>query len=290
MSNREPALSNPTHKVVGPDGTEYFLIRQSRNTLRIKILFSTVDYIKGYVSEGHGPSAADAVMMGAWVGPLRFHFGAAIDCLPYGAHCVEIAREGASLYDYQTDVIAPTSPSSAPLRRAGLNVGRYGRGELPVTRPQIAEVRVAMWTHRRDLLNGTYRRDDGPMTLNVAPVIDPAADRPTYVRTPGTPVPDALLAEFVADVDAMVDYLDFLMTLPPMPERDRTAPVGADQLAAIRRDAAYCRPGDEAVHAWRLRTIETGIHDPAAYDAANARDIRAKNAVTAANRLARAAA
>lgn len=290
MSNREPALSNPTHKVVGPDGTEYFLIRHTRNKLRIKILFSTVHYMKGYVSEGFGPSASDAVMMGSWIGPLRHHFGEAVDCLPFGAHCVEIGREGASLYDYQTQVIAPAYPSNVALRRAGLNVGRYGRAELPVTRPQIDEAYRALGAHRAALLDGTFRRSDGPSRLNDTPVIDAAAYRPTYVYDQGTRVPDDLLAEFVADVDAMVEYLDFLMTLPPMPQRDRTAPVDAERLAAIRADARYCRPGDEAVHAWRLRTIESGIYDPAAFEAAKSRDIRAHNAKAAATRLAREAA
>jgi hypothetical protein len=290
-ARKEAALTNPSHKVVGPDGAEYFLIRKKGARLRIKILFSTPDFQAGEVSEGWGPSAADGVMMGAWIGPLRHHFGRALDVLPDGTHCVEIGREAgeASLYDYQTDILRKGGDvSNVALRRAGVNVGRYGRAGLPVTRPQIAEAREALGRHRVDLLNGTYRRDDGPMILNETPVIDPAAYRPTYVRAPGSPVPADLLAEFVADVDSLVEYLDFLMTLPPLPERPRTAPASPDLLARLRQSVGYAKPGDEATHAWRLRTLATGVYDPAAFEAAQSADIRARNAATAARRLAAA--
>ena len=88
-------LSKPTHKVVGPDGTEYFLIRHTRNTLRIRILFDAPNWVdttpKGSISEGWGPSAADAIMMGRWEGPIRHHFTqGAVDMLPEGTRCIEI--------------------------------------------------------------------------------------------------------------------------------------------------------------------------------------------------------
>ncbi|USN14375.1 hypothetical protein KABACHOK_05620 [Brevundimonas phage vB_BpoS-Kabachok] len=89
-------LSKPTHKIVGPDGTEYFLIRRTENTVRIKILYDAPNWVditpKGSVSKGWGTAAADAIERGDYEGPIRFHFTqAALDLLPEGTRCVPVA-------------------------------------------------------------------------------------------------------------------------------------------------------------------------------------------------------
>ncbi|UTC29797.1 hypothetical protein BAJUN_01670 [Bajunvirus bajun] len=279
MTARKPAaaLTNPSHKVVGPDGTEFFLIRRKGARLRIKILFAANGFAAGEVSEGWGPTGADDVLMGHWTGPLGFHFGYnVIRQLPQGTHCVEIGRETgeASLHDYQTDILYNGEVTNFPLVRAGFNVGRFGRKGLPVTRPQIAEARAVTLAHKAALIDGTYRRDDGPMIKNTAP--DDGGYRPTYVRAEGSPVPADLLAEFVADCDRLLAYLDFLETLPPLPERPRTSPAPETQLSWLRTHARYER--GENLRAYLLGVLESGMNDPAAYEAARAADTQAHNA------------
>lgn len=225
------ALSNPTHKVVGPDGTEYFLIRLKGARLRIRVLYDAPNFVDitpaGSVSEGWGPSAADGVLMGSWIGPLAHHFaGAALESLPDGTHCVEVG-DNVSRFDYQTDIIwrgwgaVRFDSRNVALRRSGINCGRYGRQGLPVTRPQIAEARAALIAHRHALTSGTYRRSDGPMI----PVPAPTPGGPRFVQGVGTPVPADLLPEFLADADHVLAYLNFLESIPPLPQRSR--PVAA---------------------------------------------------------------
>ena len=230
-------LTNPTHKVVGPDGTEYFLIALRGRTLRIRILFDAPNWADttpaGSISTGWGPTAADDVMMGRWIGPLRHHFTqGALDLLPDGTHCVEVNPAVSSL-DYKTDVIwrgwGERGVNTVALRRASANT--YA-GSLPVTRLEVDKARAAVEAHRAALLDGTYRRMDGPMVLNTAP--ETGGYRPTYVQAEGSPVPADLLGEFVADADLMLSYLDFLDSIPPLPERPRERPATAQELANAR--------------------------------------------------------
>lgn len=230
-------LTNPTHKVVGPDGTEYFLIALRGRTLRIRILFDAPNWAgvtpAGSISTGWGPSAADDILMGRWIGPLIHHFtSGAIDLLPDGTHCVEI-NPAVSSFDYRTAVIwrgwGEAGPNAVALRRA--NAERSAT-DLPVTRLEVDKARAAVEAHRAALLDGTYRRMDGPMVLNTAPKT--GGYYPTYVQGEGTPVPAELLAEFVADADLMLAYLDFMASIPPMPERPRERPATAQELANAR--------------------------------------------------------
>lgn len=190
-------LSNPTHKVVGPDGTEYFLIRHTRNTLRIKVLYDAPNWVDvtpaGTVSVGWGPSAADAVMMGRWTSPLIYHFTAgALDLLPDGTRCVEVAPEPSD-YDYRSDVIwsgwSEPGDVSMGLRRAGLT-------QTPLFRPQLDAARPIVEAHRQALIDGSCRADE---------------------------IDDALRAEFLIDADRALAYLDFMDSVPELATRPRKA-------------------------------------------------------------------
>lgn len=213
-------LTNPTHEVVGPDGTVYLTIRIKGARLRARIHFDAPNWVdittKGSVSEGWGPSGADAVLMGRWSGILRHHFAsAAIDALPDGTYCREINPDPSD-YPYQTEIVWSgwEKDSSIAFNRANV------RG-LPVTRAQRDAARPVMEVHLASLLDGTYRRDDGPMILNDAP--PSTGYRPTYVRGEGSPVPADILPEFIDDARHALAYLDFLDTLPDMPIRPRKA-------------------------------------------------------------------
>ena len=198
MTKTAGQIAKPTHKIVGPDGTEFFLIKQTRNTLRIKCLIDLPNHVDitqaGTVSEGWGPSAADAVMMGRWIGPIVFHFsGKAVDTLPDGTHCVEVNPD-VSDYDYQTDVIWSGWGNGAmqdiALVRAGLP------RSLPITRAKREKVRLAMESHRAALADGLYRIDE---------------------------IGDEVRAEFLKDADRVLSYLNFLDSIPDLPERQRRA-------------------------------------------------------------------
>lgn len=219
-------LSNPTHRIVGPDGTEYFLIRRKGNSLRIRILFAAPNWVDttpaGSVSEGWGPSGADDILMGRWTGILAHHFtNAAIEALPDGAHCEEINPEP-SPHDYETQVLWSGwtgRDGQVAFRRAKANRGAY---TLPVTRPQREAARPLLEAHLAALRDGSYRRADGPMVPNPAPP-EPGKYHPTYVQAEGTSVPPDLLPEFIADAERALAYLDFLDSIPDLPERPRRA-------------------------------------------------------------------
>jgi len=222
-------LSNPTHKVVGPDGTEYFHIRRKGARLRIRILFDCPNWVDitpaGSVSEGWGPSGSDDILMGRWTGILGHHFTSAfVDLLPDGTHCVEVNPEPSATFTYQTDVLW-SGWKGQPGRRHG-DIGfiraKANRGgyTLPVTRPHREAARPLVEAHLAALLDGSFRREDGPMILNTAPVV-PGQYRPTYVRGEGTPVPADILPEFIADAERALAYLDFLDSIPDLPERPR---------------------------------------------------------------------
>lgn len=283
-------LSNPTHKVVGPDGTELFLIKHTRQRLRIRILFDAAWVSAGQVSEGYGPSAADDVMMGRWIGPLRFHFGAIIDSLPDGTHCVEIGRTEPSLYDYSTDIIWSGWEGAGYFRESGFTraSGERGRRDLPVTRPQRDKARAQVTAHLDALLDGTYRRDDGPMVENTAPKVPGVSYYPTYVKGEGTPVPLDILPSFIADAERARAYLDFLDTLPDMPERDRTRPATPSELNRFAAEMNWThRPAP--IRAYAANVVETGIIDLRLAAAAESERIRLANIETEKLIAARAA-
>lgn len=195
LKTAQGKLSNPTHKVVGPDGTEFFLIRHTRNTLRIKILFDAPNWVdttpSGTVSQGWGPSAADGVLMGNWIAPLRFHFtSGALDLLPDGTRCIEVNPEPSD-FNYRSDVIwsgwgASRFPDVA-FRRADIRTTPVFRAELDAARP-------VMEAHRQALIDGTFRADE---------------------------IDDALRAEFLTDADRALAYLDFMDTVPDLATRPR---------------------------------------------------------------------
>lgn len=189
-------LTKPTHKIVGPDGTEYFLIRRSRNTLRIKVLFDVPNWIDvtpaGSVSQGFGPSAADGVMMGNWIGPLIHHFTTgALDKLPDGTRCVEVDPAPSS-HDYRSDVIwSGWGESHFP----GIAFVRAGIRDTPVLRAELDAARPRLTAHRQALIDGELISE---------------RERPE-VR-----------AEFLADADRALAYLDFMDTVPDLATRPRT--------------------------------------------------------------------
>ena len=188
-------LPAPTHKVVGPDGAEYFLIRCTRNTVRIKILFDAPNWVDttpaGSVSRGWGPSAADAIRAGNCTGPLIHHFtSAALDLLPDGTRCVEVEPEP-SAYDYRTDVI--WSGWEGGGYRPDIAFVRVGLRETPLFRPERAAARPLIEAHRQALRDGTF-----------LPEATPEAQ-----------------AEFLADAERALAYLDFMDTVPELAQRPR---------------------------------------------------------------------
>ena len=228
----------PTHKIVGPDGTDYFLIRQTRNTVRIKIMFAAAGFAAGEVSKGWGPSAADDIMMGRWIGPVRFHFGAAVDALPDGAHCVEVAPE-ASTHDYMTAVVwsgwgeaGMTGYRDVALRRAGLpNFGSMLG--LPVTPAQVEAVRPAIVAQIAALKDGSYRYR-------------------------GEPAPASARDEFIMTAEVTLRYLDFVAALN-LPERPRTRPARDAELTFARsrlRTGYFKRPEEKA---YFERLVASGV-------------------------------
>lgn len=286
-------LTNPTHRVVGPDGeTEYFLIRVKGSTTRIRILFETPDAPAGSVSEGWGPSAAGAIEGGRWPSVIIHHFGGfTLDMLPEGSHLREIVgADRPSLYDFQTAILyrgwsddQRRYPEVALSRATGNTSAR-----LPVTRPEIAKARVAVEAHLAALLDGSFRRADGPMVLNTAPKVPGVAYYPTYVQAEGTPVPAEILPGFVSDARGFLAYLDFLEGICPMPERPRTRPATEQEIRDARQFASWTfKP--EPLRAYARQVVETGMIDVVAADAAERERIRLANIETENLRAARAA-
>lgn len=189
-------LPAPTHKIVGPDGTDYFLIRRTRNTVRIKILYDAPNWVDttpaGSVSRGWGPSAADAIMSGNWTGPLIHHFtSAALDLLPDGTRCVEVDPEP-SAYDYRSEVIWSGWKDGG--YRPDIAFVRVGLREAPLFRDERLAARPLVEAHRQALLDGTFLASN---------------------ETPETK------AEFLADADRALAYLDFMDTVPDLARRPR---------------------------------------------------------------------
>ncbi|USN15881.1 hypothetical protein PAPPERLAPAPP_01390 [Brevundimonas phage vB_BpoS-Papperlapapp] len=188
-------LSKPTHKIVGPDGTEYFLIQHTTNTLRIKILYDAPNWVDvtpaGSVSTGRGTAAADGVMMGNWIGPLIHHFtGAALDKLPDGTRCVEV-DPAPSFSDYRSDVIWSGWGSGY---QPDIAFVRAGLREAPTLRAELDAARPLLVAHRQRLVAGE--------------ILSPREKPEVY-------------AEFLSDADRALAYLDFMDTVPDLATRPR---------------------------------------------------------------------
>lgn len=187
-------LTNPTHKIVGPDGTEYFLIRKKGARLRIRILYEAPNWSgttpAGSVSEGWGPTGADHLASGQWIGILAHHFTyGALEMLPDGTHCVETTPSGY----FRSQVIwsgwGDERYPEVGFSRAGCRTGCY---RLPCTRAERDHARPLVEAHLAALLDGTYRRDDG------------------------TPAPADAFDSFVEDARRAIAYLDFLDSVPAL--------------------------------------------------------------------------
>jgi hypothetical protein len=286
---KKPALSNPTHEVRGPDGTVYFTVRQKGSTLRVRIEFDapTYDparpYKAGEVEQRTGLAGADDFMMGRWAGILAHMFGGyAIDALPVGTTAYELGEPQASLYDFQPYVVTGLrrevlQSAATALSRAGFGMGSLD--SLPVTRPKLDDARAKIEAHKAALLDGSYRRSDGPMVKNTAPREPGVAYYPTYVQAEGSPVPADLLPAFLADADCALAYLDVLDSIPDLPLRPRKRPATRREIEAAEIALKYGHKSAPEL-AFAKRVIQTGEMDLILREDAERQRIRLANIET----------
>lgn len=188
---RQPkTLTNPTHLVVDRAGKTLVSIKHTRNTVTMRLEVALAGEPAGSIAAGWGPSGADGVMMGRFVGYLGFLFGFDVaTALPEGARLIEfgakeIAARAASTFRFRGEVY------STLIKGATMGLFRAtGAEHWPTNHAELVAAKQAAHDHVQALTEGTFRAGEINQALRRVFLPD-AFDLINYLNLFSFPIPE----------------------------------------------------------------------------------------------------